>query len=250
MKTTLIKASIAAAIFSSTSLTSISHAGIIDSNSHLLNHHSATQLEGWLGKGDLNWNSIWYGETGATSLSWHAAVDGIENTVSIYDITTSKGQNFLIGGYNALAWSDSADWLNDDDGVWENFIFNLTTDRKLQTDDPVTDWFVGEHATYNNENHFASFGGGFDLYSGFNTIGNNGFAASNGTYVGEYHSGLGNVVDGNTIHTSHFTVNGLETFSFSEGIGDVNQVPEPSTLALFALGIIGIASRRFVKKKY
>lgn len=31
------------------------------------------------------------------------------------------------------------------------------------------------------------------------------------------------------------------------GLGDASQVPEPSTLAIFALGMIGLASRRFKK---
>ena len=50
-------------------------------------------------------------------------------------------------------------------------------------------------------------------------------------------------------HTiSQFRILALETFTFKKAaIESKTKVPEPSTLAIFALGIIGLASRRFKK---
>jgi hypothetical protein len=242
MKLKKLKLTLAGLIISVCSL--YSNAGIIDASSVLLDDAGATQLENWLGQGDQDWDSVWYGTTGATSVSWHGAVDGIANTVSIYDITYA-GQNYKIGGYNANAWSSSGDYTHDYDGIWENFIFNLTTGVTAQATDPYSNWNIGEYATFNHNAYFATFGGGHDLWGGNHKIGQaSGGAHYVGTYVGESGTGpVGNIVDASTSYAT-FQVNALETFTFSSA----TDVPEPSTLAIFALGIIGLASRRFKKQ--
>ncbi len=225
------------------SVSNFASAGIIDQNSVLLNDTSASQLENWLGQGDLDWTSIWFGATGATSTSWHSAVDGVANTVSIYNITYA-GQEFLIGGYNAHAWNSTTGSTHDFDGVWENFIFNLTTNIKAQTTIPHNDWAIGRHAVYNDESDFARFGGGFEIYAGNDKLGDDlGYAGHLGTYVGRENTGTGNIVNGDKTAGVEYIVNSMETFTFSAA----TSVPEPSTLAIFALGIMGLATRRFKK---
>jgi hypothetical protein len=50
-----------------------------------------------------------------------------------------------------------------------------------------------------------------------------------------------------TSYSSYYSISEVEVFGEASGQGNVS-VPEPSTLAIFALGIIGLASRRFKKK--
>jgi hypothetical protein len=244
MKLKKLKLTLAGLIISVCSLNS--NAGIIDASSVLLDDAGATQLENWLGQGDQDWDSVWYGTagaTGATSVLWHGAVDGIANTVSIYDITYA-GQNYKIGGYNANAWSSTSEWAHDYDGTWENFIFNLTTNVKAQTTDPLSGWVIGQYATVNDTTHFATFGGGYDLHGGRSTLGAGmPMASHGGTYVGEKDGTIGNIVDGSSTSAS-LQINALETFTFRPA----TEVPAPSTLAIFALGMIGLASRRFKKQ--
>ncbi|MDZ7902409.1 MAG: hypothetical protein U5L01_07660 [Rheinheimera sp.] len=96
MKNKFLKAALAAVILATTSTSA--NAGLIDPSSVLLNDAGATMLENWYGQGDLDWNSIWYGTSGATSQSWHNAVNGIANTFSIFKITYNNS-TYLIGGF-------------------------------------------------------------------------------------------------------------------------------------------------------
>jgi hypothetical protein len=214
------------------------HAGIIDSSSILLDDAGATQLENWYGQGDLDWDSIWYGTTGATSASWHAAVDGLTETFSIYNVTYDNS-TYLIGGYN------SGDWASPgyQHGLSTNFIFNLT--NNIMHDTTHGYWGLGQFATYSDASSFAVFGGAYDMSGGWNAIGANfGSSRSFGTYNGVYGaSAKGNIVDFGLYDVS-YRVNALETFT----VAPSKSVPEPSTLAIFALGMIGLASSRFKKQ--
>lgn len=203
----------------------------------LLNQAGAANLEGWLGQGDLDWNSIWYGETGATATSWHNAVDGVVGTVSIYSVTHG-GQDYLIGGYNSRSWGGSG-YVHQPE--LESFIFNLTNPNKLQLLGAGENFFGrdGSHAIYNRSDYFATFGGGHDLYGGRNNIGSGGGHAHYlGSYAGDS-SVYGNVLTNNETLQS-FRVNALETYTFS-----VSQVPEPGTLAIFGtICLVGMVRRR------
>ena len=230
MKSRFLKAVFAGLALSVSSLSA--NAGVIDASSVLLDDANATQLESWLGQGDLDWDSIWYGTSGATATSWHASVDQAGPTVSIYDINFN-GQNFLIGGYTDLSWGNNAGYLT---GSGNSFLFNLNIPQKIDNDMGTAE--IGAFTNY-----FATFGGinGFlDIYGGQDAIGvvlgstvqchyafDSCYAGIN-RLLGEY-SGINN-----------FSVNALETFTFSAA----TSVPEPSTLVIFALGMIGLASRR------
>lgn len=235
MKFKFLGAVFASFLFSTASISA--HAGLIDPDSVLLNESSASQLEAWYGQGDLDWDSIWYGTTGATSASWHNAVDGKLNTFSIYNVTFDN-QEFLIGGYHAGAWMSTNGYQH---GYDDNFIFNLTTSEKRDTS--VSLWKTTDYNVYDHVSYFATFGGGFDLTGSQGSIGSSGSSTPYGTYNGSVSTpNRGNIIDG-TDRNVTFIVNSLETFTVSKAVN----VPEPSTLAIFALGVIGFAARRLRK---
>ncbi len=164
-------------LFASTNITPAT-AGVI-TGSTLLDNPGSTLLEGWLAQGDLDWASVWYGVTGDSASSWHAAVDGAGPTVTIYDIVRADGSHSLIGGYTTLDWGGPFAWLNDPD----SFIFNLTS-PEIQYSQAGREWTsISRHP-----NNFATFGIGFDLYAGFSTLG--GGSTATGSF--STHSGYTN----------------------------------------------------------
>jgi len=209
-------------------LTPDATASIIDINSKLLDQSNATQLEAWIGKGDLDWQSIWYGETGASSAAWHATVDGVTETVSLYDISYA-GNNYLVGGYTDIAWNSNLTnpYQNDFDGNVDTFIFNLTS--RVKQDNTYSIWPAGYGLTYSRIHEFASFGGGGDLWA-FDGL-HVGFALPTGTF-----SDGNNIVTG-TAERVDFSINALETFTFT-------RVPEPTSAVLFGLGVFGLVRIR------
>jgi MYXO-CTERM domain-containing protein len=232
--------------FAATFLTvgSLANAGIVDPSSTLLDDAGATLLEGWLGQGDLDWNSEWYGGIGATSSSWHAAIDTLTHTVSIYKAINSLGQEVLVGGYTTNNWSGSGYKVDS-----TAFIFNITQ-PEYQANTILT------LSTYAIPQYFATFGGGHDLSGGYLNIG-----STNGTWDDGYtnsHSydtsqgtidvGNGNPVGENGSNSS-FRVIGLETFTFSAAAPEVTDTPAALVGMLPLLGLgLAFVRRRNTKK--
>ncbi|WDE06009.1 PEP_CTERM-anchored TLD domain-containing protein [Thalassomonas viridans] len=220
------------------SLVNVANAGFLDSDSHLLDESGANLLASWIGT-DQDWTSIWYGEAGATSNSWHKAVDGQGPTVSIYNITYNN-VDYLIGGYTDLDWNKSGTYASDTDGSVDSFIFNLTSEVMHDTS---ANHFDNDSANiiFNYQDYFATFGGGHDIFGGSFTLGGTGYSNAFGTYNGKLPNSKGNIVTGSDERVN-FTVNALETFSVTAA--QTPSVPEPSTLVMFALGILGLGMRR------
>ena len=223
----------------------VAKAGVIDSESVLLDEAGATLLEGWLGKGDLDWDSIWYGTTGATTADWHSSVDGVANTVSIYSVTYLDVV-YLVGGYNAKAWDDFSNNIYANGEIDENFLFNLTTNKYFKTESPQEG--CEDFQTVHRFDYFANFGCGTDLSGGSYVLGN-----PDGNYEAFYSSGGGgsyledgNILDGLANPSGGAVVISLETFTFSTA----RPIPEPSILALISLGLLGLFSlnRRKLQK--
>ena len=231
MKKLLLHSIFVSFIWLVNAISNLANAGLIDTNSTLLNDANATQLEQWLGQGDLDWQSVWYGTSNARSHAWHRAVDDVGPTVSIYNITYG-GNSYLVGGYTNLSWRKTGDGLKK--GIGESFIFNFAKAKR---------WGVsaGNVEIVTDPYHFATFGAGHDLIGGFTGIG----ISKGSNKIGSYnYSDRWDSIVGFSSSRNYFKVNSLETFTFSPA----TQVPEPPTLAVIALGIFGIVSRRNKKQ--
>jgi len=209
----------------------LANAGLIDTNSTLLNEANANQLEQWLGQGDLDWQSIWYGAGNARSHAWHAAVDTAGPTVSIYSIT-HDGIDYLVGGYTNLSWNKKSG--KNKKGTGESFIFNLSEAKTWDVN-------AGEVEIVADPYAFATFGTGHDLMGGFTGIGISKGKAEQGSYN---YSGFFDAAAGHGGRYNYFFINSLETFTFSAAV----QVSEPATWAIFSLSMLGLAIRRYKSK--
>jgi hypothetical protein len=210
-------------------------AGVITGGTYL-DAGGASQMQHWLGTGDLDFTNIWSGsaDPATASADWHAAVDGAGPTVSIYEARIHDGTTAYIGGYTANSWGVTG-YANDPTA----FIFNLTTlERQLQ-DNPTI-----HSSVYTDPSRLASFGGGHDL-----TAANGGY-----TYSSNYDAWQGQISiadDSGTgkgssgIHWSHVTMTGLQTYTFDTADAAApSAVPEPSVIALFTAGLFGLGFAR------
>ncbi len=204
----------------------------------LLDQAGANQLESWLGVGSQTFTNIFDGTTGAKSASWHSAVDGIGDTISIYDVTYG-GTSYLIGGYRHAANTNSGGWTVDPLA----FIFNLSDTTPFMLDQTPSVWSPSCCSVYDSPGYFATFGGGHDIWGGSTTLGNGGYVHGGYSYGAAASNRRGPIdILGLPATYKNVSIAGLETYTYASFA-----VPVPAAVWLFGTALIGLVG--FGKRK-
>lgn len=161
-----------------------------------------------------------------------------EFNISGSDVLTSSGS--MANGFWVTANTISNLWVNPGDNI-----FNITSGSGSYTFGNQTFVISTFWQGHNSGNGYA-----LGLRGGFPNI------QSSGTTISVTGSLLSNMAFSNfnagTYYSSFIGHNASSYASLRDGItinvGNSTPVPEPSTLAIFALGLMGLASRRFKKK--
>ena len=203
-----------------------------DSGTSLLSPAYQTQLENWLGEGQLSLTNIYTKAAGDTSLDFHKASDAKGRTFSVMEATNSSGQTWLVGGYNPQSWS-STDGMHVtmDDSARTAFLFNLTSGVMLPQ---LKQYFngdgIGKDQTYNNADYGPTFGYGHDLYVPRDLTNGGSSLLYTYNYLGQPSTGV-SLLDGSIWKGYDVSYGAIQIFSISA-------VPEPAMLQLLLAGLL------------
>ncbi len=207
----------------------------------LLTPAHETQLEAWLGQGNLNLTNIYTKSSGDDSYDFHAAVDNQGPTFTLISIYGNGGNGIpsvssqIIGGYNPFSWLSGSTGYNYTTNR-DAFLFNLTTG--VRQDQNVGE--LGNYQTVNGGNYGPTFGGGHDLHV-FDTL-STGYAY-NFSYGGT--TGGAEIVSGTPNYSSYFyfSVADIEVYTFAPA--GPQSVPDAAgTFALIGASLLGLAVLR------
>ncbi|MCC7008558.1 MAG: PEP_CTERM-anchored TLD domain-containing protein [Acidobacteria bacterium] len=219
------------------------------------------QLEAWLGQGNLDFTNVFTKNSADPnnddSLDFHAKADGKGATFTLLEAVVGT-QTFVIGGYNPLSWSSIFDYNpSTTDAQRTAFIYNLTTGVKMNqrlSSDIVYfggSFDFGVYQTYNYSGYGPTFGGGHDIL--VNSALNGGYAVqfSYGSgapcgYGGQSIVGVTYLTTPCPTSAPYFfsSVGALEVYTFAPAAADPLATPEPATLTMLGLGLLGAARYR------
>jgi hypothetical protein len=212
----------------------------------LLSGADANQLEAWLGQGSITLTNIFTKTPGdlKTSANFHVAADGQGPTFSLIRVASSPGVvTQLIGGYNPQSWSRyfNANGIDNynvtlSDSLRTAFIFNLTTtekqNQKLSSQPYSNGVDYGKYQSFNQTEYGPTFGFGNDIYT---NQGLDGGFTRNLSYGTDYLTN--NILSGTDSFTQNLSYSGVEVFLIRQ-----SNIPEPGTLSLMLLGLVGLGS--------
>ena len=146
-------------------------------SSVLLNATQMAQINTWIGTPGQSWVRCYHrGTHGTATSTFHAQCDARGPSVTV--ISLSNGR--LIGGYASVSWNTGSAYF----GNSSSFLYSLTNSYKHSH-------IQYTHYLYGNSNYGPTWGGGHDLHTGTNTIGNGAYCNLGHNYacrVGTYGS--------------------------------------------------------------